>query len=118
MSNQLDGFQPRPDPLDELVTQLLECGGALSQMICHMVKFEASGLGADNVVPIPEVAHSLVRDVLRSVRKEHSKRDIRIAARIVEEATDRIANEIFLMSPDFIEEVRNRRPQRGRRPAC
>jgi hypothetical protein len=116
MTNQLDGFQPPPDPLDELVTQLLDCGGALSQMICHMAKYEASGLGADNVVPIPEVAHSLIRDVLGTVRKAHSKRDIRIAARIVEEATDRIANEIYLVSPDFIEE--NRRPQRGRRPAC
>jgi hypothetical protein len=106
MTNQLDGFQPPPAPLDELVTQLLDCGGALSQMISHMTQFEASGLGADNLVPIPEVAHSLIRDVLGTVSKSHSKRDIRIAARIVEEATDRIANEIFLVSPEFIEENR------------
>ena len=116
MTKQLDGQHSAPDALDELVTQLLECGGALSQMINHMVKFEASGLGADNVVPIPEVAHSLIRDVLGSVTISYSKRDIRIAARIVEQATDRIANEIYLVSPEFIEE--NRPPRRGRRPSC
>jgi hypothetical protein len=89
------------DSLDELVTQLLECGGALTQIIAGMVEYQASGRSAPDAAPIPEVAHSLIRGVLSGVQKRHSKRDIRVAAAIVREATDAIVNDVFFVGPEL-----------------
>jgi hypothetical protein len=92
---------PPPDALDDLVTQLLECGAILSQIISHMVQFQAAGRSAPDAAPIPEVAHSLIRGVLGGVGKRHSKRDIRAAATIVKQATASIGNEIYFVGPDL-----------------
>ncbi len=86
-----------PDALDELVSELLGCGAVLSQIISHMVAFEASGRSDPGLAPIPEVAHGLVRSVLAGVKKRYSKADIRTAAAIVSEVTDAIGEEIFFV---------------------
>ncbi|MDQ6776870.1 MAG: hypothetical protein M3071_11800 [Actinomycetota bacterium] len=100
MSDHIDSSPP-PDALDQLVTQLLECGGVLSQIISHMVQFQAAGRSAPDAAPIPEVAHSLVRSVLGDVGKRHSKRDINIAAAIVKQATASICAEIYYVGPEL-----------------
>jgi hypothetical protein len=100
MTEDLDSSKP-PDPLDHLVTQLLEIGGVLSQMIGHMVRFQASGRSAPDVAPIPEVAHSLIRSVFDDIGKRHSKRDINVAAAIVREATAAISDDIFYVGPEL-----------------
>jgi hypothetical protein len=92
---------PPAAPLDELTTQLLEVGAVLSQMITHMVEFQAAGRSAPDAAPIPEVAHELISGVLGAVGKRHSKRDIRVAARIVEEATREICENIFYVGPEL-----------------
>ena len=100
MSEHLDS--PRPtDPLDELVTQLLECGAVLSQVVGRMVRSQASGRSAPDVAPIPQVAHSLIGDVLADIRIRHSSRDIAVAAAIVREATDAIVDGIFFVGPEL-----------------
>lgn len=100
MTDNQTPYKP-PDPIDELTTELLACGAVLSQIISHMVAFGASGRAAPDAAPIPEVAHSLIRGVLDDVRKQHSKRDIRIAAAIVQEATGAIGEEIYLYEPEL-----------------
>jgi hypothetical protein len=88
------------DPVDELATQLLECGGILSQIISHMVAYQEGLPSGQHEVPIPETAHALIRDVLGSVRKSHSKRDIKVAAAIVRQAADVISEEVFFVEPE------------------
>jgi hypothetical protein len=100
MTEHLDSPNP-PDCLEEFVTELLECGGVLSQIVSRMVQFQASGRSAPDAAPIPEVAHSLIRDVLDGVRKRHAKRDIRVAAAIVGEATEAIADNILFIGPEL-----------------
>jgi len=100
VSDQHD-FVPARDPLDELVTQLLDCGGVLSQIIDRMVEFQATSRSAPDAAPIPEVAHSLIRDVLDGVRKRHSRRDIGAAAAIIAEATDAMCDGIFYVGPEL-----------------
>jgi hypothetical protein len=100
MTDQLDSSQS-PDVLDELVRELLEIGGVLSQIIRRMVEFDASGRSAPDAVPIPEMAHVLIRDVIGEVRKEYSKRDIRVAARIIGHATEAITENIFFVGPEL-----------------
>jgi hypothetical protein len=100
MNDNLAPSQP-PDALDELATQLLECGGVLSQIISHMVQFQAAGRSAPDAAPIPEVAHSLIRSVLRDVGKRHSKRDIKVAAAIVKQSTASICEEIYFFEPEL-----------------
>lgn len=97
-----DHISPRPaDALDELVTQLLECGGVLSQIITAMVEFQSSGRSAPDAAPIPEVAHTVIRDVLGGVGKRHSKRDVKVAARIVREATEAMCSDLYVVGPEL-----------------
>jgi hypothetical protein len=100
MSDQQDFIQ-RPDPLDELVTQLLDCGGVLSQIVARMAEFQAAGRLAPDHVPIPEVARTLLRDVLDEVVERHSIRDVRVAAEIIAESTDAICEGIFYVGPEL-----------------
>jgi hypothetical protein len=100
MTDDLHSAQPA-DPLNELVTHLLACGGALSQVIAHMVKFQASGRAAPDSAPIPEVAHTLILGVLSGVQNRHSNRDVKVAAAIVREATEAIVEEIMFVGPEL-----------------
>jgi len=100
MHENVDSSHP-PDALDQLVTELLDCGGVLSQMISHMVEFQAAGRSAPDAAPIPEVAHSVIRSVLGDVGKRHSKRDIKVAAAIVKQATASICEEIYYVGPEL-----------------
>jgi hypothetical protein len=88
-----------PEPLDELVGRLLECGAVLGQMVAAMVEFQASGRSAPDAAPIPEVAQSLVRGELDDLVARHGIEDIALAAKIVREATDAISDGIFLLGP-------------------
>jgi hypothetical protein len=90
--------------VDELVSQLLSCGAVLSQIISHMVRFESSGRSAPDAAPIPDVAHELISGVLTEVRRRHSSRDLLVAGRIIGEVTDAIAENIFFVDPDELEE--------------
>ena len=92
---------PPPDPLDELTTQLLEVGAVLSQVVGRMVAFQAAGRAAPDSAPLPEVAQSLVRGVLNEVGLKHSKRDIRVAAAIIDEAEEAIRENIFFVGPEL-----------------
>jgi hypothetical protein len=100
MSDHVESSPP-PDALDQLVTQLLESGAVLSQIISHMVEYRTARRSASDAAPIPEVAHSLIRSVLRDVGKRHSKRDIKVAAAIVKQATASIGEEIYFVDPEL-----------------
>jgi hypothetical protein len=113
MSEHSEPYAPI-DPLDELVEQLLDCGAVLSQMIGHMVEFGAAGRTAPDAPPIGEIAHKLIRDVIGGVRRRHSKRDVRVAAEIVEQVTSTIAQEIYLVRPDAVDEIAPARLARGK----
>jgi hypothetical protein len=115
-----DAF-PTPDALDVLVAQLLDCGGALSQMIGRMQEFEASGLSSPDAPPILEVTHSLIRDVIAELAGRHTDQELRASAQIVEEVTTAICENIFSVP---VSEIRrslggsgsagSRKRQRGR----
>ena len=68
---------PTPNALDALVAELLDCGGALSQIVDHMHAFGSSGLASPDVPPILEVAHSVIRSVLGEVSERHSEEPLR-----------------------------------------
>lgn len=106
----------RPPPLDKLVTELLECGGVLSQIIAGMVRFDAAGLSAPDLAPIPEVAHELILSVLDEVRRTYSKRDIRTAAAMIGLATNAIRDNIFGVDPSWIKAVQDGKEPFGPAP--
>jgi hypothetical protein len=85
------------DALDELVDQPLNCGGVLSQLVGHMIKAEAARRADPGSVPIPEVAHGVIRDALGDLPDHHPDDDLETAARIVEEATNAICQNVFLL---------------------
>jgi hypothetical protein len=92
------------DALDELVIELLACGGVLSQMISHMAEFSASGRSAPDAPSIPEVMHTLIRSVLNGVERGYSKRDIRVATRIVDDVTTAICDDIYVVNPEMFDD--------------
>ena len=91
---------PPPNPLEELVDRLLECGGVLSQIISHMVAAQRSGQCDADVAPIPEVARSLVGDVLADLAKRRTDEAIGTAAGIVDGATTLIVDNIVFVPLD------------------
>jgi hypothetical protein len=93
----------RADPLDDLVSELLDCGGVLSQMISQMVRWENSGRSVPDLAPIPEVAHSLIRSVVEEVPRRYAKRDIVVAAKLVREVTSAITENIYGVNPDLLD---------------
>jgi len=108
------GDPPKPDAaLDELVTRLLECGAVLSQIVGHMVQFEASGRSAPGAAPIPTVAHSLIRSVIAEPTEAHSAAEIGSAALIIKAVTETISEEIFIVDPSMLSS-----PRRSTRPAA
>ncbi len=94
---------PPPDALDDFVSQLLDCGGVLSQIISSMVEFQSSGRSAPEAAPIPEVAHTLIRSVLEGADSRYSKRDIKVAARLVRETTQLICSELYVVGPELLD---------------
>ena len=111
---------PGADALDALIAELLDCGGALSQIITGMHEFEASGPSSPDLRPIPEVAHSLIRSVVEDLPKRHSDEAIRASADIVNEITAAICDEIFIVPPEETRRSLNgsasRASHRRRRP--
>ncbi len=95
-----DDTRPPSSALDELTAELLACGAVLSQIISHMVAYAASGQSAPDAAPIPDVAHKLIRDGIGELAKRYSRRDIKVTAKIVAQATDLIADNIFFMPLD------------------
>ena len=91
---------PPPNPLEELADRLLECGGVLSQIISHMVAAQRSGQCDADVAPIPEVARSLVGDVLADLAKRRTDEAIGTAAGIVDGATTLIVDNIVFVPLD------------------
>ena len=77
---QPTGLPSRDAAIDELVTQLLECGGVMSQIIGHMARSQVMGRSVPDVVPIPVVAHQLISGVVTDVRRRHSRHDLTVAA--------------------------------------
>jgi hypothetical protein len=86
--------------LDELTTQLLACGGVLSQIISHMVQTEAAGRSAPDAAPIPEVAHALIREVIGTMAAAHPAAEIKMTASIIGEITNAISENIFFVPPE------------------
>ena len=76
MTDQHPPQQP-PDVLDELTTQLLGCGGALSQIVSHAVQWEAAGKSAPDAAPVPDVTQALVRDALQDLSQHHAQYELR-----------------------------------------
>src|SRR5450755_2206982 len=89
------------DPLADLTTELLECGAVLSQIVSHMVRWQAAGKSAPDAAPIPDVARKLIREVLGGLAHRYSAAEISAAAAIVGEATNVIADDVFFVSPDM-----------------
>jgi hypothetical protein len=90
---------PHDRVLEELADQLLECGAVLSQIVSRMVWWKAEGLSHPDAAPIPEVARSLVADALSDVKPKHSRRDLKVAAAIIAEATTAMSDNIFFVDP-------------------
>jgi hypothetical protein len=98
------------DALDELAFQLLGCGAVLSQMVSGMIRCEAAGRSAPDAAPIPTVAQSLIRGVLGDLKRRYSRRDLNVAAAVVQRATDAICENIFFVP---LEELPRRRAPNG-----
>jgi hypothetical protein len=104
-SHSIHPFPSHESVLQDLANQLLECGAVLSQIVSGMVQWQAAGLSHPNAVPIPEAARTLVADVLKEAKPKHSRRDLKVAAAIVKEATDAIAENVYFVDPDWAREV-------------
>lgn len=91
----------RPEPLDDVIAELLDCGGVLSQIITAMVEFQAGGRAMPDQAPVPEIAHSVIRGVTGGLTERFSPVDLETAATIVHEVTEVLCNELYVVGPDL-----------------
>ena len=56
-------------------------------------------------MPIPEAARTLVRDVLTDLGGRYSKRDLKMAARVVGDASAKIVSDVFFIDPAWLDEI-------------
>ena len=88
------------DKLGELVAGLLDCGGVLSQLVAATADPAKPNDGQGGaLVPITDVVRVLVRDVLAELEVRHKPQDVATAARIVREAAEVMATDIFFVDP-------------------
>jgi hypothetical protein len=98
MTEQPDGYQP-PDELDELVHALLECGAPLSQIVSHLVMTKSPKNFGPGFALIPEEAGGLVRDAIEGVARAYTKRDLRLVATMLDDFTEAMHDNLFLVPP-------------------
>jgi hypothetical protein len=63
------------------------------------------GRAGPRLAPVPEMAHRLIESVLKEVRRGHWRRDIRVAATIVGQVAQAIAENIFEVSPERFDQL-------------
>lgn len=99
------GPPQRPHVLDEFIRELLGAGAVLSQIVDQMVRHAAKAGPVPNLAPIPDVAHELLASVLSDLKHRHSRRDLKVAAWILKEATDRICEEVYFVDLDKLDDL-------------
>ena len=95
---------PRDVVLDALVHHLIGCGGVLSQIVNHMLRFQEAGLSAPDAAEPPEVLHGLLLGVLRPLAKGYSQASVNTIARFLEQAGLTICDEIFMVPLSTLED--------------
>jgi hypothetical protein len=88
---------PPADLCKELAASLLNCGGVLSQIVNHMVRFEAAGRSVPDAAPIPEMAQSLVEKQVGPLLHDYSAAQIKMTTALVAAITDAICENIYLV---------------------
>ena len=101
MTDPTKSSPDRPEPLDEVIAELLDCGGVLSQIITAMVEFQAGGRPTPDQAPTPEIAHSVVRGVTIGLTERFSAVDLTTTAAVVHEVTEALCNDLFVVGPDL-----------------
>jgi hypothetical protein len=102
--------QPR-DVVDELVEQLLICGGVICQLVTGMVEDAAHGAGVDTA-SILDDAHELIRNVLGPVTARRPASELEMAAVIVDEVTTEICEELYAPAELSLRHQRSNRETR------
>jgi len=98
---------PQTDPsaaVDAFTLALMASCGQLSLIIGHMHRFAAEAATPDDAEPVPAVLHQLLRSVLTPLAKEHAIEDLAIAAQMLELATQRIGDELFVVDFSRLED--------------
>ena len=88
---------PPADLGRELAASLLNCGGVLSQIVSHMVRFEAAGRSLPDTAPIPEVAQALVEEQVGTVLPKYSADQIKLSTALIDEITNEICENIYFV---------------------
>ncbi len=95
--------QPVPDgqspALDELVSELLICSGAIHQMISGMIDYEMTYGSPPDAPSLAQNVQFLVGSVAAD-RLRRSQRDLRVATGIVSEITAAVREDIYVVNPE------------------
>ena len=89
----------RSAALDELVSELLACGLALSHLVTGMAEWETTHGSPVDAPPLTQVAHSLVSGVAAD-RLRRSQVDLRVSAAIIREIAAAVREDIYVINPD------------------
>ena len=98
--------QPHPTPdersavLDELVSELLICSGAIHHMVSGMIDYEMTYGSPPDAPSLAQNVETLV-SAAAEPRVLRSKRDLHVAAAILREITAAVREDIYVVNPDM-----------------
>jgi hypothetical protein len=90
--------------VDAFALALMASCGQLTLILSHMHRFAAEAEAPEDAEPVPAVLHRLLRDVLTPLAEEHSVADLATAAQMLELATQRIGDELFIVDVSRFEQ--------------
>ena len=96
---------PSPDPLDELVDELIAWGDLLGRLVSQMYEFKAQTPEMASVV-VPDFAHTVIRNRLIDMAARYLDEDIEAAAQLVGEVTKTVCEEVFHVPVEQLHESR------------
>jgi len=111
--SDFSGSSQQPHELNGPSMNLLGAGAVLSQIISQMVRYAAATGPVPDAAPIPEAAHAVLADALTDLKHRYSRRDLKVATRILKEATDRICEEVYFVPLDFSDDSESAGDPRG-----
>jgi hypothetical protein len=105
---------PRAEPtLDALITELIECGGVLSQIVAHMAFCDRAGYSAPDAPPPGVVLRELLTGVLKPIVAECPSEQTEATTVLLRDVTRTICDEIMFVPVEEMERL-NRRQRRAR----
>jgi hypothetical protein len=108
MNNAQNSFDPAASAaMRRLALALRDISATITGLAVEMAQWQESHDAPDDVEPLSDVLANLLQSSFDYLIQRHGPKKVKSAAQIVEHAHDLICSEIFVVSDELLEELRD-----------